>query len=248
MWRSMPANDTPKEILIVDRDVAEVEPLRQKLQEAGFVAVAVSDASLALSTLTVRTPHLAVVDWHTLGPAAPDFVSCVRGARSPRRIRLIILSAPSTEFDVVTALNLGADDFISKPFSLREAVARVVAILRSPTQDHRLSVIGCDELALDVAANRVTAAGRVLNLRGAEYRLLEILMSHAGRTFNRAQLIAEVWGVDKGIDERTVDVHVQRLRKILCEPGYGAHIQTVRGFGYRFAHPSDAHSSTSSHK
>ena len=90
---------------------------------------------------------------------------------------------------------------------------------------------------LDAATNRVTARGRLLNLRGVEYRLLEFLMSHQGRTFNRAQLLAQVWGGDSEVDERTVDVNVQRLRKILSEPGYGAYIQTVRGFGYRFARP-----------
>lgn len=238
----MPTTDIHKEILIVDRDIAEVEPLRQKLCDAGFATTVVTDASMALSALTVRAPHLAIVDWSTLGFAAPELISRVRGVRVPRQIRLIILSTPSGELDVVTALELGADDCIAKPFSLRETVARVTAILRLPAQDHRGSVISCDELALDASASRVTAAGRVLNLRGPECRLLEILMSHSGRTFNRAQLVAEVWGGERGIDERTVDVHVQRLRKILSGPGYGAHIQTVRGFGYRFAHPPDAHS------
>ena len=90
---------------------------------------------------------------------------------------------------------------------------------------------------LDSPTNRVTARGRPLNLRGVEYRLLEFLMSHPGRTFNRTQLLAQVWGDDSEVDERTVDVNVQRLRKILDEPGYGAYIQTVRGFGYRFARP-----------
>ncbi len=95
--------------------------------------------------------------------------------------------------------------------------------------------LSCDELVLDAATNRVTARGQSVNLRGVEYRLLEFLMSHPGRTFNRTQLLAHVWGDDSDVDERTVDVNVQRLRKILTEPGYEAYIQTVRGFGYRFA-------------
>jgi two-component system phosphate regulon response regulator PhoB len=135
-------------------------------------------------------------------------------------------------------LNLGADDYIAKPFSLREVVARVAVVLRSPRNDPHQSALSCDELVLDPSTNRVTARGRLVNLRGVEYRLLEFLMSHPGRTFNRTQLLAQVWGDDSEVDERTVDVNVQRLRKILAESGYEPYVQTVRGFGYRFAAPS----------
>jgi two-component system phosphate regulon response regulator PhoB len=96
----------------------------------------------------------------------------------------------------------------------------------------------CDDLVLDAATNRVTARGKLINLRGVEYRLLEFLMEHTGRTFNRTQLLSQVWGGDTEVDERTVDVNVQRLRKILSERGYESYIQTVRGFGYRFAPPA----------
>ena len=111
-------------------------------------------------------------------------------------------------------------------------------MLRVRSHERQPPALACDELVLDSPTNRVTARGRLLNLRGVEYRLLEFLMSHPGRTFNRTQLLAHVWGDDSEVDERTVDVNVQRLRKILSEPGYGAYIQTVRGFGYRFARPS----------
>jgi two-component system phosphate regulon response regulator PhoB len=153
-------------------------------------------------------------------------------------MRLIILSALSAEQDVVTGLNLGADDYIAKPFSLREVVARVSVILRARRGEQQRAALTCDELVLDAETNRVTARGRPLNLRGVEYRLLEFLMTHQGRTFNRNQLLAQVWGDDCEVDERTVDVNVQRLRKILTQPGYEAYIQTVRGFGYRFAPPA----------
>jgi two-component system phosphate regulon response regulator PhoB len=102
-------------------------------------------------------------------------------------------------------------------------------------------MFSCDELTLDVAAGHVTARGRILNLRGVEYRLLETLMSHSGRTFNRASLVAQLWGGESEVDERTVDVHVQRLRKVLSEVGYEAHVQTVRGFGYRFTDAPGVH-------
>jgi two-component system phosphate regulon response regulator PhoB len=226
-----------KQILIVDRDVATVEPLRQKLSEAGFMVRAITDGAAAVAAVAERPPHLVILDWSMPGPFALDLIQRARRVRSTPSIRLIILSALTAEQDVVAGLNLGVDDYIGKPFSLREVVARVCAVLRVRHHERQQPAIECDELVLDSPTNRVTARGRPLNLRGVEYRLLEFLMSHQGRTFNRAQLLAQVWGDDSEVDERTVDVNVQRLRKILDEPGYGAYIQTVRRFGYRFARP-----------
>jgi two-component system phosphate regulon response regulator PhoB len=238
MARRMLATDTNKQILIVDRDVAAVEPLRQRLVEAGFIVRAITDGAAALSAVAERPPHLVIIDWDMPGLAALEVIQRVRRARAPQAVRLIILSALSGEQDVVTGLNLGADDYIAKPFSLREVVARVSVLLRGHHQDVQHQALSCDELELDASTNLVTAHGRLLNLRGVEYRLLEFLMSHRGSTFNRTQLLAQVWGGDSEIDERTVDVSVRRLRKILTEPGYEAYIQTVRGFGYRFAAPA----------
>jgi two-component system, OmpR family, phosphate regulon response regulator PhoB len=234
----MLATETNKQILIVDRDVAAVEPLRQRLGEAGFVVRAITDGSAAIVAVAERPPHLVIIDWNMPGLAALEVIQGVRRARAPQAVRLIILSALSAEQDVVTGLNLGADDYIAKPFSVREVVARVCSVLRSHQYEGQRPALSCDDLVLDGSTNRVTARGRLLNLRGVEYRLLEFLMSHPGRTFNRTQLLAQVWGDDSEVDERTVDVNVQRLRKILTEPGYEAYIQTVRGFGYRFASPA----------
>jgi two-component system phosphate regulon response regulator PhoB len=238
-WRML-ATESNKQILIVDRDVASVEPLRQKLGETGFVVRAITDGSAAVTAVAERPPHLVIIDWNMPGLAALEVIQGVRRARVPQAVRLIILSALSAEQDVVMGLNLGADDYIAKPFSLREVVARVCTVLRVHQHEDRRSALSCDDLVLDGSTNRVTAQGRLLNLRGVEYRLLEFLMSHPGRTFNRTQLLERVWGGDTDIDERTVDVNVQRLRKILADPGYEAYIQTVRGFGYRFAPPGGA--------
>ena len=234
----MIAADTNKQILIVDRDVASVEPLRQRLSDAGFVVRAITDGAAAVAAVTERPPHLVIIDWNMPGRFALDLIQGVRRVRSTPSVRVIILSALTGEQDVVTGLNLGVDDYIGKPFSLREVVARVSAVLRVRNHQRQQPALECDELILDSPTNRVTAHGRLLNLRGVEYRLLEFLMSHQGRTFNRTQLLAHVWGDDSEVDERTVDVNVQRLRKILCESGYGPYVQTVRGFGYRFARPS----------
>jgi two-component system, OmpR family, phosphate regulon response regulator PhoB len=236
----MLATESNKQILIVDRDVASIEPLRQKLGETGFVVRAITDVAAAITTVANRPPHMVIIDWDMPGLAALQVIQGVRRARLPQPVRLIILSAMSEEQDVVTGLNLGADDYIAKPYSLREVVARVCSLLRSRNYEDQRSALCCDDLVLDGSTNRVTAQGRPLNLRGVEYRLLEFLMSHSGRTFNRTQLLAQVWGGDSEVDERTVDVNVQRLRKILTEPGYEAYIQTVRGFGYRFAAPAPA--------
>ena len=225
------ATESKKQILIVDRDVATVEPLRHRLAEKGFTVRAIADGHAAACALAERPPHLVIIDWNMPGFAGLELVQGLRRVRTPQAMRLIILSALAEEHDVVSGLSMGADDYIVKPFSLREVVARVAAILRSRRSDAGGAPLEFDDLVLDAAANRVTARGQSLNLRGVEYRLLEFLMTHPGRTFNRTQLLSQVW------DARTVDVNVQRLRKILTDAGYEAYIQTVRGFGYRFGVP-----------
>jgi two-component system, OmpR family, phosphate regulon response regulator PhoB len=219
--------------LIVDRDIATVEPLREQLKYAGFVVLAITDGPAAADAIAHRPPQLIIVDWNMPGLAALELIDRVRTARRLQPIRLIILSDLAADHDVVSGLNMGADDYITKPFSVREAVARINAVLRMRAHENH-GALSFERLMLNTATNRVTAQGVPLNLRGAEYRLLEFLMSHPGRTFNRTQLLAQVWAGDEDIDERTVDVNVQRLRKILAQPGYEACIQTVRGFGYRF--------------
>jgi two-component system, OmpR family, phosphate regulon response regulator PhoB len=231
-WRMLDAEDQ-KHILIVDPDAETAERLRQQLQLAGFIAVAIGDGATAMTVLQERAPHLVIFNWYMPGLVPLELFEWVRKTRLEQPLRLIILSDQSGEQEIVSGLNMGADDYIAKPFSVREAVARIHAVLR--TRHHpRHPALRFDSLTLNTSTNRVTAQGALLNVRGAEYRLLEFLMSHPGRTFNRTQLLAHVWAGHTHIDERTVDVNVQRLRKILAKPGYNACIQTVRGFGYRF--------------
>jgi two-component system phosphate regulon response regulator PhoB len=230
----MLAAERQKQILIVDRDIATVEPLREQLRQAGFLVLAITDGPAAAAAIAQRPPQLIIVDWNMPGLAALELIDRVRVARRLQPMRLIILSDLTAEHDVVSGLNMGADDYITKPFSVRIAVARINAVLRVRAHDGNQAALSFERLTLNTATNRVTAQGMPLNVRGAEYRLLEFLMSHPGRTFNRTQLLAQVWAGDNDIDERTVDVNVQRLRKILAKPGIEACIQTVRGFGYRF--------------
>jgi two-component system phosphate regulon response regulator PhoB len=234
----MLATEGPRQILIVDRDLAAVESLRQELSGAGFAVRAITDCSAATVAIMEHPPHLVIVDWDMPGFTALDLIEGIRAARAPQSVRLIILSALAGEHNVVAGLNFGADDYIAKPFSLREVVARVCSVLRSRPRALQAATIRCDALVLDSSTTRVTVRGQSINVRGMEYRLLEFLMSNLGRTFNRNQLLTQVWGDDSEVDERTVDVNMQRLRKALSEAGYEAYIQTVRGFGYRFAVPA----------
>lgn len=234
----MAAAGDNKQVLILDRDIAAAEALRQTLTNAGFSVSTVSDDSRALSTVCERPPDLVLIDWNMPGVAGIAILQAVRRARATRTVRLIILSALASEQDVVRGLNLGADDYIAKPFSMREVLARINAVMRARAGERDSPRLSCDQLVLDAATKRVTARGRPVSLRAVEYRLLEFLMSNPGRAFNRGQLLAQVWGSDTDVDERTVDVNIQRLRKILEEPGYGAYLQTVRGFGYSFGAPS----------
>ena len=234
----MLATENTRHILIVDPDLAAIEPVRLRLSELGFNVRSEVDGTAAMSRVSDRPPVLVLLDWNMPGFSALELIRRVRAIRAPQVVRLIILSELASEHDVVTGLESGADDYIAKPYSPREVVARVLAVLRSHRVQDRNSALSLDELELDPVTNRVSARGRLLNLRGAEYRLLEFLMSHTGRTFSREQLLSQVWGTDCNVDVRTVDVNVQRLRKILTDPGYEAYIQTVRGFGYRFATPA----------
>jgi two-component system phosphate regulon response regulator PhoB len=236
----MHATEGQRQILIVDRDLAAVESLRQELSGAGFAVRAITDCSAAAIAIAERPPHLVIVDWNMPGFTALDLIEGIRAARAPQSVRLIIMTSLAGEHNVVAGLNFGADDYITKPFSLREVVARVCSVLRSGPRAAQPKTINCDALVLDSSTTRVTARGQSINVRGMEYRLLEFLMSNLGRTFNRNQLLTQVWGDDSEVDERTVDVNMQRLRKALSEAGYEAYIQTVRGFGYRFAVPATA--------
>jgi two-component system, OmpR family, phosphate regulon response regulator PhoB len=234
----MLAQQTNRRILIVDSDLDALEPLRHELRAAGYSVSTVTDPAAAVVAVARQPPHLVIADWRMPGFAELELIRQLRDAQAPHPIRLIILSHLSGEQEVVAGLNLGADDYIAKPFSLREVVARVSAVLRSPRHEESSGSLSCDELVLDVVTNRVTVRGQLVRMRRIEYRLLAFFMSHAGQSFNRTQLLAQVWGEDCAVVERTVDVNIQRLRKILNEPGYGTYIQTIRGFGYRFAIPA----------
>ena len=213
------------------------EPLRLALCDAGFMVRALMDKAAAMEVIAVHPPQMLIVDWNMPYNGGFELVQAVRSADAAQGIGLIILSTLSEEHDVVSGLNLGADDYVAKPFSPREVVARAKAVLRMRGRRGMQDVLTCGEIVLDATTNSATASQRPLTLSPLEYRLLEFFMKHQGRTFNRAQLLAQVWGSHAVIDERTVDVNVQRLRRLLTGPKCDSYIQTVRGFGYRLAAP-----------
>lgn len=217
------------------------------LSVGGFVAAVITGKAAAIAAIEERPPHLVIVDWDLPSTGGPELILAVRAAATRLAhgscgVGLIILSALSAENEVIDGLNLGADDYVAKPYSCREVVARAQAVLRLRLRRHDRTSLICGDLVLNLATNSAMAFRRPLDLSPVEYRLLEFLMKNPGRAFNRAQLLAQVWGAGCDIDERTVDVNVQRLRKLLTQPGCDAYIRTVRGFGYRLDAPSPSNS------
>ena len=232
----MPATQTQKQILVVDRDEAGAEETRRALCASDFAARVITDGEAASAAIVSRPPQLVMFDWDMPDFDSTQFFDVIHRARVTRPIRLIILSEISAEQAVVTALESGADDYVLKPFSLREIVARVSALLRTARDKPGSRELVGGHLVLNSVTHRITAHGRLINLRRVEYCLLEFLMSHPERAFSRNQLLFRVWGADSPVNERIVDVNVQRLRKVLSDSGCEAYLQTVRGIGYRF-HP-----------
>lgn len=221
-----------RRVLIVDDEPAVREMLAVALEMAGFEVKEAEDASTALHQVASSLPDLMLIDW--MMPQVSGLELCRRLRRNPdtANIPLILLTARGEEDAKITGLEV-ADDYITKPFSPRELVARLKAILRRTTPKGVEEPVEFAKLRLDPVGQRVTAYGQLLTLSPIEYRLLQLFMTNPDRAFSRTQLLDRVWGGDVYVEERTVDVHIRRLRKALGS----AHedlIQTVRGTGYRF--------------
>jgi two-component system, OmpR family, phosphate regulon response regulator PhoB len=197
---------------------------------------AVEDGEDPIAAVDRHNPDLVMLDWDLPGVVTLDLVRHVRSNLHARRTRVIGLSAFSREQQIVAGLELGLEDYVVRPYSLPELIARVRAVLRSVRQrsidgDH----LECGPIRLDAADGRVQIRQQVVHLRAGEIRLLQFLMQHPGRLFSREQLLAAVWGHDRTASERAVDVTVQRIRTALGPHGCDGHLQTVRGLGYRLS-------------
>jgi len=219
-------------ILIVEDEESLALLLRYNFEAEGFqVAVATrgDEAELAVAE---DPPHLIVLDWMLPGLSGLELCRRWRSGRASRNIPIIILTARGEEADRLRGLAVGADDYVVKPFSVPELMARVKAILRRANPDKIASVLTVDDIQLDREAYEVMRNGRKLRLGPTEYRLLEFMMESPGRVYSRAQLLDGVWGLDAYVDERTVDVHIGRLRKAINRGREKDPIRTVRGAGY----------------
>lgn len=221
-------------VLIVDDESSIREMLAVALEMAGFETIQAENASSALENVASRLPDLMLIDW--MMPQVSGLELCRRLRRNPdtANIPLILLTARGEEEAKITGLEV-ADDYITKPFSPQELVARLKAILRRTTPKGIEEPVEFGTLRLDPVGQRVTAFDRLLPLSPIEYRLLQLFMTNPNRAFSRTQLLDRVWGGDVYVEERTVDVHIRRLRRTLGKE-LEDFIQTVRGTGYRFSH------------
>jgi two-component system phosphate regulon response regulator PhoB len=222
---------TPK-VMIVEDEQALALMLRYNLESEGYAVDAVERGDEAEERLKETVPDLLLLDWMLPGVSGIELCRRLRARSATRTLPIIMLTARGEEAERVRGLATGADDYVVKPFSLPELMARVRAILRRSRPEVIASILKCGDIELDRETHRVRRKGHEIHLGPTEFRLLEFLMQSAGRVFSRAQLLDSVWGRDAFIDERTVDVHVGRLRKAL---GAGRDpIRTVRGAGYSF--------------
>jgi len=222
-------------ILVVDDDPAIREMLLLALGGAGFTVQEAGDTRGARSAIDAAPPDLILLDWMLPGQSGYEFARALFMDTSHPVIPIIMLTARGQVEDKVAALEAGADDYVSKPFSISELLARIQAVLRRSARDTSEELHGFGELQLDPASHRVSVKGIALELAPMEYQLLLFFLKHPERVYSRKELIKLVWGSGTYVEARTVDVHIRRLRMALEPSGHDRLIQTVRGAGYRFS-------------
>jgi len=234
MDAGMAVNAVQPRVLVVDDEAAIRDMIRFALERAKMDVMTAADAQEALLRISESRPDIILMDWMMPGVSGVELTRRLRKDSYTEDIPIIMLTAKVTEDDKVTGLEAGTDDYVIKPFSPRELLARIRAVLRrsSPANDQGFLVVG--ELKLDTVSRRVLHGGEEIKMGPTEYRLLEFFMSHQGRAYNRSQILDHVWGANAYLEERTVDVHIRRLRKALEPSGTSHYLQTVRGHGYRF--------------
>ena len=222
-------------ILTVEDDDAVRQMLVMALRRGGYAVSEAENAAAARIAIYEQRPDLVLLDWMLPDMSGIELARALKRDPSTRDLPIIMLTARGEEADRVRGLEAGADDYVVKPFSPHELLARIKAVLRRTQPADAAEAIEIAGLRLDPLSHRVTAHGRELSLGPTEYRLLLFFMSQPDRVFSRGQLLDNVWGTNVYIEERTVDVHIRRLRKTLAETGHDRLIQTVRGAGYRFS-------------
>ncbi len=227
-------------ILVLDGDPETREILTGNLRHAGYRAECASSAAEAEAQVRDTRPDVTLIEWGVPGILALSYARKLRADPRTAATGIIMVSARAAEHDKVAALECGADDYVTKPFSTRELLARVKALMRRRFPQLADDAVELAGLRLDPAAHRVTAGERELQLWTTEFRILHFFMTHPGRVFARAKLLDEIWGDHVFVEERTVDVHIRRLREALAPSGHDTLLETVRGVGYRFRTEAEA--------
>ena len=222
-------------ILIVEDEDSILELISLNLHQAGFNPIRAISAEYADNIVKETLPDLIVLDWMLPGMDGIEFAKRLRANSSTKNIPIIMLTAKSDEENKIQGLNVGADDYLTKPFSPRELVARIKALLRRRSPELINEPVTFDGLALDPTSHMVQANNKKINIGPTEFKILYFFMKNTNRVFSRNQILDKVWGNKSVIDDRTVDVHIKRLRASLKNSGYDRFIQTVRGTGYRFS-------------
>jgi two-component system phosphate regulon response regulator PhoB len=225
----------PAHILVVEDEPAIQELIGLNLEQAGSRVVMADSAEQALERIQQELPDLVLLDWMLPGQSGLEFARRLRADARTKKLPIILLTARGEEEDKLRGLETGADDYITKPFSVRELQARIKAVLRRRAPEITDDAIEYHGLRLDPAAHRITGKGRDLVMGPTEFRLLHFFMTHPERVYSRTQLLDHVWGDHVFIEERTVDVHIRRLRAALTRSSFQSYIQTIRGSGYRFS-------------
>lgn len=225
-------------ILLVEDDAAIAEMVDDALVRHGFECTRAADAAEAAKLLTQDRPALILLDWMLPGISGLEFARRLRREDATRDIPVIMLTARCEETDTVAGFEAGVDDYVGKPFSVRELVARIRAVLRRSGGAVDGDAIEVGGLSLDPASHRVLANGETVRIGPTEFRMLKFFMQHQERVYTRSQLLDHVWGDNVYVEERTVDVHIRRLRKALSASGFDRFVQTVHGTGYRFSRQS----------
>ena len=222
-------------ILVVEDEPTIQSLIEVNLRRAGHTVQLASDAESARRMVQEALPDLVLLDWMLPGMSGVDFARQLRGDMRTRTLPIIMLTARAEEPDKVEGLEVGADDYVTKPFSPRELMARIKAVLRRHAPQATDDAVELGGLRLDPATHRVQAGGMEISLGPTEFRLLHYLMTHPERVHGRSQLLDQVWGDHVFVEERTVDVHIRRLRAALEPSGHDGLVQTVRGSGYRIS-------------
>ena len=225
----------PATILVVEDEPAIQSLIEVNLRRAGHIVRLAPDAETARQMVQQALPDLVLLDWMLPGMSGVAFARLLRSEARTRLLPIIMLTARAEERDKVEGLDLGANDYVTKPFSPRELTARINAILRRYAPQATEELVELGGLSLDPLTHRITAGNAEINLGPIEFRLLHFLMTHPERVHSRSQLLDQVWGDHVFVEERTVDVHIRRLRAALEATGRDTLIQTVRGSGYRIS-------------